>query len=82
MATAKEHKKRLLQEVKQLSPDRIKALADFAAYLKEREEWEETAQIIGDEETFKRIKLSRETWSKGKKNEFVSLEDLKAKLNV
>lgn len=82
MATVKEHKKRLLQEVKQLSPDRVRALADFAAYLREREEWEETGQILGDEETVRQIKRSREAWSKGKKKEFVSLDDLKAKLGV
>jgi hypothetical protein len=65
-----------------LSQDRIKAVTDFAAYLREREEWEETAEILGDKETVQQIKKSRKAWAEGKKKQFVSLDDLKAKLGV
>ena len=82
MAKAGGYKSKLLEEVKSLSEERIKALADFAAYLKEREEWEATAEILGNEELAQQVKRSRKAWAEGRKAEFVSLEELKAKLNV
>jgi hypothetical protein len=75
-------KSKLLEEVKFLSEDRVKAVADFAAYLREREEWEATAEILANEELAQQVKRSRKAWGEGKKGEFVSLEEMKAKLNV
>jgi hypothetical protein len=82
VAKAGGYKNKLLQEVKSLSEDRVKAVADFAAYLREREEWEATAEILGNEELAQQVKRSRKAWTEGRKEEFVSLEELKAKLNV
>ena len=82
MAKTGGYKGKLLEEVKSLSEARVKAVADFAAYLKEREEWEATGEILGDEELAQQVKESRKAWAEGRKGEFVSLEDLKAKLDV
>lgn len=82
MAKTGGYKGKLLEELKSLSDERIKAVADFAAYLREREEWEATGEILGDEELTQQVKESREAWAEGRKGEFVSLEDLKAKLDV
>ena len=82
MSKAGGYKSKLLEEVKSLSEERVKAVADFAAYLKEREEWEATAEILGNEELAGQVKRSRKAWAEGRKGEFVSLEELKAKLNV
>jgi hypothetical protein len=82
MAKTGGYKSKLLEEVKSLSEERVKALADFAAYLKEREEWEATADILGDEQLVEQVKESRKAWAEGRKEEFVSLDELKAKLNV
>ena len=82
MAKASGYKGKLLEQVKSLSEERVKALADFAAYLKEREEWEATAEILGNEELAQQVKRSRKAWAEGRKGDFVSLEELKAKLNV
>ena len=82
MVKAGEHKDRLLEQVESLSEERIKALADFAAYLREREEWEATAEILGDKEMAQDIGRSRKAWSEGREEEFVSLDELKAKLHV
>jgi hypothetical protein len=82
MAKASDYKGKLLEEVKSLSEGRVKAVADFAAYLKEREEWEATGEILGDEEMAQQVKESRKAWAEDRKGEFVSLEELKAKLNV
>lgn len=82
MAKAGGYKSKLLEEVKSLSEDRVKAVADFAAYLREREEWEATAEILGNEELAQQVKRSRKAWAEGRRGDFVSLEELKAKLNV
>jgi len=82
MAKAGGYKGKLLEEVKSLSEGRVKAVADFAAYLKEREEWEATGEILGNEELAQQVRESRQAWAQNRKGEFVSLEDLKAKLDV
>jgi len=82
MARTGDYRGKLLEEVKSLSEERVKAVADFAAYLKEREEWEATGEILGDQELAQQVKESRKAWAEGRKGEFVSLEELKAKLNV
>ena len=56
-------------------------MADFAAYLKEREEWEATGEILGDEDLAQQVRESRQAWAQSRRGEFVSLEDLKAKLD-
>lgn len=82
MAKRGGYRDRLLEEVESLSEERIKALADFAAYLRQREDWEATAEILGNEEMAQDIRRSRKAWTEGRKEEFVSLDELKAKLDV
>jgi len=82
MAKTGGYKGKLMEEVKSLSEERVKAVADFAAYLKEREEWEATGEILGNQELAQQVKESREAWAEDRKGEFVSLEELKAKLDV
>jgi hypothetical protein len=82
MAKTGDYRSKLMGELKSLSEERVKAVADFAAYLKEREEWEATAEVLGNEELAQQIKESRKAWAEDRKGEFVSLEELKAKLNV
>jgi hypothetical protein len=77
-----DYKSRLLEELESLSEERIKALADFAGYLRQREEWESTAEILGNEELAEEIGRSRQVWSEGRREEFLSLDELKAKLDV
>lgn len=82
MTKSVEYRNRLLEELKLLSDDRVKAVADFAAYLREREEWEETSEILGDKTMSRQIDKSRKAWSEGKKVQFSSLNDVKARINV
>jgi hypothetical protein len=77
-----DYRSRLLEELESLSEERIKALADFAGYLRQREEWESTAEILGNEEMVEEISRSREAWSEGRREEFLSLDELKAKVDV
>jgi len=77
-----DYRSRLLEELESLSEERIKALADFAGYLRQREEWESTAEILGNEEMAEQITKSRQAWSEGRREEFLSLDELEAKLDV
>jgi hypothetical protein len=82
MAKGDGYKDKLMEEVESLSEERVKAVADFAAYLKEREEWEATAEVLRNKELTQQVKESQKAWAGGKKREFVSLDELKTKLNV
>jgi hypothetical protein len=83
VASTADHRSRLLEELESLSDERVKALADFAGYLRQREEWESTAEILGNEElAAEEIRESREAWTDGRREEFLSLDELKAKLDV
>jgi hypothetical protein len=82
MAKIGGYKSKLLQELKSLSEERVRAVVDFAAYLREREAWEATVEILGDDELVQEVKESRKAWAEGRKEEFISLEELKAKLSV
>ena len=73
MAKTGGYRSKLLEEVESLSEGRVKAVADFAAYLKEREEWEATGEILGNEELAQQVKESRKAWAAGRKGEFGSL---------
>lgn len=82
MARIADYRSRLLEELESLSEERIKALADFASYLRQREEWESTAEILGNEEMAEEIRRSRQAWAEGRRDEFLSLDELKAELDV
>jgi hypothetical protein len=82
MARNSGYRGKLLEEVKSLSEGRVKAVADFAAYLKEREAWEATGEILANRELAQQVKESRKAWAEDRKGEFISLQELKAKLNV
>ena len=76
------YKDKLLEEVKTLSEERVKALVDFARYLKEREEWEATAEILGNVDVVRQVRESRKAWAEGQREKFITLDELRAKLNV
>jgi hypothetical protein len=82
VARIADHRSRLLEELESLSEERVKALADFAGYLRQREEWESTAEILGNEKMAEEIRESREAWAEGRREGFLSLDELKAKLDV
>lgn len=73
MAAKSEYKKKLLEEVEELSEPRLRAVLDFASFLREREEWGATLEILGDEEVMAAIQRSREAWAAGRTEEFVDL---------
>lgn len=77
MAKTKGAKRQLLQEIDGLSEDRVRLLADFAAFLKEREEWVATLEVLENKELAEAVRKSREEWFQDKSSEFISLTELK-----
>lgn len=77
MAKTKGVKRQLLQEIDGLAEDRVRLLADFAAFLKEREEWVATLEVLENKELAEAVRKSREEWFQGKSSEFISLTELK-----
>jgi len=77
MAKAKEVRRQLLKEIDELSEDRVRLLADFVAFLKEREEWVATLEVLENKELTEAVRKSRAEWAQGKSSEFISLSELK-----
>lgn len=71
MAKTNLSKKLLMREIEGLSAERVKVLADLAAFLKQREEWEATLEIMANEELSEAIEASREAWKHCKREEFI-----------
>ncbi|MCM8779484.1 MAG: hypothetical protein NC898_05560 [Candidatus Omnitrophica bacterium] len=71
-----EYREKAIEELNQLSDERIKLLLDFIEYLKEKEEWEETLKILRDKEivdSLKRAESDKKAgrfskWEKIKRN--------------
>ena len=77
MAKAKEVRRQLLKEIDELSEDRVRLLADFAAFLKEREEWVATLEVLENKELAEAVRKSRAEWSQGRSSEFINFSELK-----
>lgn len=71
-------RKQLLKEIEGLSEERVKLLADLVAFLKEREDWEATFEILGNTELTEAIQASRQAWKEGRKDQFVSFRKKRA----
>jgi len=77
MAKVRGVRGRLMQEIAGLSEEKVKVVADFAAFLRERKEWLDTLEVLGNQELVEAIRSSREAWSQGKWSEFINLDELK-----
>ena len=64
-----------MEGLKSFSEGRAKVVADSAAYLKERKEWEATGEILGNEGLVHQMRESRQAWAEDRKGEFVSLPE-------
>ena len=75
-AARREYKRRLLEEIEDLSESRLRAVLDFASFLRERDEWEATMEILGNEAVMAAIRRSKEAWAGGRAEEFVDLDQV------
>ena len=74
MAKIRGARRQLMGEVQGLSEEKVKVVADFAAFVGEREEWLATLEVLGNKELAEAIRSSREAWSQGKRSEFINLD--------
>lgn len=77
MAGVRRVKGRLMHEIEGLSEEEVKLVADFAAFLREREQCLTTVEVLSNKELAETIRSSREAWLQGKRSEFIRLEELK-----
>lgn len=77
MAKSRTVRQRLLEEIEGLSDDRLEVLRDMAAFLREREEWEATEEVLTSRQLLGAVRKSRAAWGKGKREEFLPLAGLK-----
>ncbi len=71
---------RALTTLNELSDSRLQVALDFLEYLKEKEEWEATLEILSDPETMAAIREAEEDWENGRMNRFVSLEEVRKRV--
>jgi hypothetical protein len=77
MAKGKTVRQRLLKEVECLSDEKVEVLTDMAAFLREREDWEATYEILANKKLLEAVQKSKVAWAKGKRDEFVPIAKLK-----
>jgi hypothetical protein len=58
-------KKKVKEAIETLSEQRARVALDFVDYLREREEWEATAELISDKKLLMDYKAAREEIKKG-----------------
>jgi ribosomal protein L22 len=66
--------------LRQLSPERLRAAIEFLAFLREREEWEATWDILSDPKMMAMIRKAEERWRKHGKEAFLPWEEVKKAL--
>lgn len=71
---------RAVTTLNELSDSRLQVALDFLEYLKEKEEWEATLEILSDSETMAAIREAEEDWENGRMDRFVSLEEVKKRV--
>ena len=73
----KECQKEAVSSLNELSEEKLKVALDFIEYLKDREEWEASWEILGNKKMMEEIKIADKDWGKGEKENFVSWERVK-----
>lgn len=67
--------KKTVAALRELSEAGLKKALSFVEYLKEKEEWQATAEITNDDETMRAIREAEEDWKEGRLNRFTPLEE-------
>ena len=77
MARVRGVRERLMQEIEGLPEEKVRVVADFAAFLRNRGEWLDTLEVLANEELAETIRSSREAWAQGERSKFINLDELK-----
>ena len=71
------YKRKAIEKLDVLSPDRLKVVLDFIEYLEQKEELDATLEILADEESMRNIRTADQAWEMGKMQEFTSWNKVK-----
>ena len=74
---AVDYKRKAIEKLDILSPDRLKVVLDFIEYLEQKEELDVTLEILADEESIRNIRTADQSWEKGRMQEFTSWNKVK-----
>ena len=78
--TQKQLKKQAVATLGELSEDRLKVALDFLEYLKVREEWEATWEVMAAPEALAAIREAEDDWKAGRTEHFIPLEEVKRRV--
>ena len=73
---AETYRKKATAALQELSAERLKAALDFIEYLKDKEEWEATWEVMADPETMEAIREADEDWKMGRMDRFTPLKEV------
>jgi len=75
--SVRELRKQISNLACQLSPERLRMALEFMEFLKEREEWEATWDILTDPKMMAMIRKAEARWKEKGKEAFVPWEEVK-----
>ncbi len=73
---AEAYKKKAIAALQELSEARLKVALDFIEYLKDKEEWEATWEVMADPETMEALREADEDRKAGRRDHFTPLEEV------
>ena len=76
-AHAVNYKRKAIEKLDLLSPERQKVVLDFIEYLEQKEELDASLEILADEESIRNIRDADQAWEAGRIQEFTSWNKVK-----
>lgn len=76
-AHAVNYKRKAIEKLDLLSPERLKVVLDFIEYLEQKEELDASLEILADEESIRNIRDADQAWEAGRIQEFTSWNKVK-----
>ncbi len=73
----KEYQEEAVSSLNELSEEKLKVALDFIEYLKDREEWEASWEILGNKKMMEEIKIADDDWKRGQRKNFIPWEKVK-----
>ena len=68
----------VIQELKDIPDQRLRVIKDFIEYVKDKQSWKETQEILGSPRMRKEIHEARESWRKGQNGKFTNWDRIKS----
>jgi len=76
-AHAVNYKRKAIEKLDLLSPERLKVVLDFIEYLEQKEELDASLEILADEESIRNIRDADQAWEAVRMQEFTSWNKVK-----